>query len=326
MGERYLHRVVAAGMVDGAFRALSYASRCLPITRPFFHGVEVESGIRYRSGDCPDHVLDVYRPVDAAGTMPVVLYVHGGGFRALSRETHWLMALAFARVGYLVFCIDYRLAPRHPYPAAIEDVCAAYRWVVEAAPAYGGDPSKLVVSGESAGANLVAALTICTAYERDEPWAREAWDAGVVPRAAVPACGIFQVSDSARFQRNPNLLRFYAEVIADVEDAYLDPTRDCPLADPLLVLERGGRPDRPLPPFFLPVGGGDPLAKDSIRLARALVAQGAEAETKIYPDEIHAFHAMVWRSAARQCWKDILGFASSKLADDPRPACSAGSA
>ena len=61
----------------------------------------------------------------------MVFYVHGGAFHLLSKDTHWLMGLVFARYGYLVVNISYRLAPQHPYPAAVEDTFAAYRWMAE---------------------------------------------------------------------------------------------------------------------------------------------------------------------------------------------------
>ena len=83
------------------------------------------------NADCrPEHLLDIYRSTVHPPPWPVVLYVHGGGFRILSKDTHWLMGLIFARRGYLVFNINYRLAPRHTFPAALQDAAAAYAWVV----------------------------------------------------------------------------------------------------------------------------------------------------------------------------------------------------
>ena len=99
-----------------------------------------------------EHRLDVYRPKQADGPLPVVMYIHGGGFRILSKDTHWMMGLAFARRGYLVFNVGYRLAPTHPFPAAIEDSCRAFEWVVAHAARFGGDLERLVIAGESSGA------------------------------------------------------------------------------------------------------------------------------------------------------------------------------
>jgi len=317
MGKRHLVRAATAAVVDGAFAGLSWIGRLAPQSRPSHHGVELIRDVAYRSEGDPIHRLDIYRPI-GPGPHPVILYVHGGGFRALSKETHWIMGLGFARNGFLVFSIDYRLAPAAPYPAALSDVCAAYTWVVGAADQYGGDPDRVVVSGESAGANLITALVLCTCYQREEPWASAVYQLGVVPRAAIPACGILQVSDTARFRRDEGVNRAFASVIEDAEDCYLGGAAGAaPLADPLLMVEELDAPDRPLPPFFLPVGGWDPLASDSRRLAAALQQLGVPGEARVYPGELHAFHALVWRAAARQCWRDMIHFASSHTS--PRP-------
>ena len=98
------------------FHGLSRAGRLHPASNPARHGVEVERDLRY--GPAAEHILDLYRPHKHPGPWPVVFYVHGGAFQILSKDTHWLMGLAFARRGYLVVNISYRLAPRHRFPAA----------------------------------------------------------------------------------------------------------------------------------------------------------------------------------------------------------------
>jgi acetyl esterase/lipase len=221
-------------------------------------------------------------------------------------------ALAFARRGYVVFNVNYRLAPAHRFPAAIADVCHAYAFALESAARFGADPSRVVVAGESAGANLATSLTLATTFERPEPFAKLAFDTGIVPRAVVPACGIFQVTDTARFaRRKQGFSRFVAERLREVETGYLGPSptmASLDLADPLCFFERGPEPARPVPPFFLPVGTKDPLLDDTRRLARALRAMGVSAEEEYYPGEIHAFHAFVMRAAARKCWGDTFAF------------------
>lgn len=255
------------------------------------------------------------------GPLPVVLYVHGGGFRILSKDTHWLMGLAFARRGYVVFNVEYRLAPEHRFPAAIEDVCLAFTWMARHAAEWGGDPTRLVLAGESAGANLVTSLALATSYERPEPFARAVWDTGLVPRAVLPACGIFQVSDVARFaRRKPGFSRFLADRLEEVERGYLGPEPSAhgptlDFADPLVWLERAEEAQRPLPPFFLPVGTKDPLLPDTRRLAHALRAHGAIAEDHYYEGELHAFHAFVFLKNARRCWRDTFAFTERCLAE-----------
>lgn len=303
---------------ETVLRTMATAARLHPLANPERHQVEVIRDLPYLDDGLVDHRLDVYRPTGRPGPHPVVLYVHGGGFSLLSKDTHWVMALVFARYGYLVFNISYRLAPRHPFPAALRDTLAAYEWVVANAEAMGGDLSRLVVAGESAGANLVSSLSIATAYRRPEPWARRAFDLGVVPRVAVPACGILQVSDAGRFARRRRLPRVVRTTIEDVASLYLrgadrDQAGGIDLADPLLVFERGEPPERPLPAFFLPVGTRDPLLDDTRRMRRALDALGVPVQAHYYRGEMHAFHALVFRERARECWADIFAFLDQHL-------------
>lgn len=304
--------------INGFFRGLSGAGRLHPLANPARHQVGVQHDVPYVDSGRHEHRLDVYTPRATPGPHPVVLYIHGGGFRILSKDTHWLMGLAFARRGYLVFNIGYRLAPEHPYPAAVADACAAYEWVVKNAARFGGDISRLVVAGESAGANLATAMAISACYRREEPHARAVFETGVVPRAVLPACGILQVSDTERFARRKKLPGFIRDRLHEVERGYLRGWKDAKpgdldLADPLLVLERGEAPARPLPPFFAPVGTADPLLDDTRRLAVAIERLGGVCEARYYPGEVHAFHALVMRKAARECWGHTFEFLDKHL-------------
>lgn len=311
-----IRRRAGAVVVDGFFRGLSRLGSMHPLARPERHGVIVERDVAYRAGSAlAEHRLDVYRPARAEGLRPIVLYVHGGGFRILSKDTHWLMGLAFARRGYVVFNISYRLAPAHPFPAALEDTCEALGWALDHAREWGGDPERVIFAGESAGANLVTSLALACAYERDESFARRVFERRVRPRAVIAACGMFQVTDVRRFQRRRphKFSEFLMDRLEEVSSAYLvghdgAEAHALDLADPVCLLERGVRPVRPLPPFFLPVGTKDPLLDDTRRLARALEALGVEAETRFYPGEIHAFHALVFRESARACWGHTFAF------------------
>src|SRR6185436_12956448 len=107
-----LRMAAGAALAQGFFQGAAAAGKLHPMARPHRHGVEVTNDVRYRDTPSRAHLLDIYRPTtpptDSRG-YPVVLYIHGGGFRMLSKDTHWLMGLAFARRGYLVFNISYRL-------------------------------------------------------------------------------------------------------------------------------------------------------------------------------------------------------------------------
>ncbi len=320
--------------VDSFFRGAAELGRRLPVARPDRHGVEVISDVEYGDGTASEtaHRLDVYRPIGTAADarLPAVLYVHGGGFRFLSKETHWVFGLAYARRGFAVFNVSYRLAPKHRFPAALTDVLAAYRWVVEHAASYGGDPRQLVLAGESAGANLVTAATVAATFRRPEPWAQSVFELGCVPRAVVAACGILQVSDTERFGRRRRLSPFIQDRLHEVSEAYLGPGGHRPqpeptgadrrqgptaldLADPVLLLEQSRPAARPLPPFFIPVGTKDPLLDDSRRLAAALRARDVKCRDAYYPGGVHAFHAFVFQKIARQCWADTFAFVDEAI-------------
>ena len=302
-------RQLIARTVAGGFQVLATLGGLTPWARPKAHGLEREDAVSYGADSA--HLVDIYKP-PGPGPHPVAIYVHGGGFRTLSRRTHWIMALAFARKGYLTFNIDYRLAPKNPFPAAAEDVCAAIRWIWETAPAYGGDLDRTVIAGESAGGNLALMAALASATRRPEPWARAVHDAGVRFSAAVPMCGILQVSDPRRFSRRKKLPFFLQDVIQETSETYLCGGSG-PLADPLLEVEAGAHAPDGWPAFFVPCGTSDPLLDDSRRLGTALEALGADVETAWYPGEVHAFHALIWRRQARACWNDLFEFLDTRL-------------
>lgn len=299
-----------ASLLSSGFGTVARLGRYTPLASGPRHSALIERNVSY--GPLPlVHSLDIYRP-DRPGPHPVVLYVHGGGFRSLSKDSHWIMGLKFAQAGFVVFNINYRLAPAHKFPAAPEDVSRAWAWVQDHAAAHDGDPTRVVLAGESAGGNLVTALTAACVQRRPEPWASEVFERGVLPIAIVPACGILQVSDPGRFSRERKLPLLVQDIINNCATVYLDPALSAEaqaMADPLVVFERMGATERPLPPFYIPCAKGDPLAPDSERLGAAIARLGGRATVRLFDDDMHAFHALVWKKAARECWVEMLDFA-----------------
>lgn len=314
-----LRRALGAALVDNFFLYAAKAARLAPLSHPSLHRVTVDRDVPYVEGsDLPEHTLDLYKPRDAKGPLPVILYLHGGGFRILSKDTHWVFGILFARRGYLVVNVSYRLAPKHPFPAALEDACVAYEWAVKNVERYGGDPKQLIVAGESAGANLATALAVCSAYKRPEAYARNVFETGVQPRAVMPACGFLQISDPERFTRTRKISGFVADRLAEVTDAYFFGHRKADadavaLADPLLILERGECPDRPLPAFLATCGTWDVLKADTRRLKEALDKLRVRCDARFYPGEPHAFHAFAFRANARKWWRDHYAFLDDVL-------------
>jgi len=314
-----LRKRAGSALIKNLFAGLGTLVRLDPRSRPEKHGIRHLRNIPYLSTGNPAHTLDLFIPTESPGPHPVVFYVHGGGFRILSKDTHYGMAMKFAQQGYAVVNINYRLSEEQPFPAAFEDTCQAYCWMCENIEEFGGDLSRLVVAGESAGANLVTSLSIATSYARSEPVARAVFDTGVVPKVVAAACGILQVSNIQRLTNQTRLSRFVADRLEEINRGYLladHPADDTALdfVDPLLFFERAEAPDRPLPAYFLPVGTRDILLDDTRRLGAALTRMGVTHRTCYYPGEVHAFHAFAWREQARTCWKDQFDFLDTHLA------------
>jgi acetyl esterase len=257
------------------------------------------------------HRLDIFRPRDAARPLPVLLYIHGGGFSVCSKETHRGIALLKAAgPGYLVFNINYRLAPSHPFPAAIADACLAYRWVVDHAAHYGGDPRRIVLAGESAGGNLALGVAVAATYKRPEPYALAVWDRGVVPAGVMPITPYLQVSEP---ERHHDFGPWSAGVARDIAHLYLGDeaaraTDQNMLADPIRVLEECGPPRRRFPEVLSGVGTYDLCWSDVRRLRKACRQLRIPARIRCYRGEIHAFHVLRWRIAARRFWREMLAF------------------
>jgi acetyl esterase len=105
--------------------------------------------------------IRVYNPAPEAGPLPILAYFHGGGWVVCDLDTHDNVCRVLAnRSGCIVVAVDYRLAPEHPFPAAVEDAWAASTWLAAHGDELGGDPARLAVGGDSAGGNLTAAVAI----------------------------------------------------------------------------------------------------------------------------------------------------------------------
>jgi len=285
----------------------------LPHANPERYGVSLERDVHYLPSRNPAHRLDVYRP-RTNEPRPAVMYVHGGAFSTLSKDTHRVMALSFAARGYVVFNINYRLGPREGYPAPLEDAAAALAWVEDNAARFGADRSRLVLAGESAGANLVTALAVAATERREEPFARAVYERNPAIRAVLPIYGLLDLHDLHRFTAHPRLRPWLKRMIVDAGASYVGrPIREnaqrAPLASPLRLLAAAASEDaRPLPPFFAAAGTADPLLDDSRRLQLAVEARGGICRLAIFPGEIHGFNALVWRKAARDKWRAVAEF------------------
>jgi acetyl esterase len=270
--------------------------------------LESVDDVPYVDGAGSHRTLDVVRLKGSSGVQPALLYIHGGGFAVCSKETHRFFAYQYAKLGFTVFNINYRLMPEHRFPAAIHDSIDALHWVLDHGERYGADTDRLVVAGESAGANLSTAITASACYDSiSDPKAQSVFERNPTIQAVMPACGLLQVSNCARLWRRGEPIPGIARTIfSALERDYLPHPLVGPgrpeLADPLLIME-SREPQRELPPMFIYCGTKDYVYDDSARLARALRRRGAHHEFHSYEEMDHAFHAFPWSFEGKKCWK-----------------------
>lgn len=272
------------------------------------HEIRFVEDIRYGNGD--EQLLDYIEPADAA-PRGVVVFVHGGGFRTMSKSTHRPLASILAKAGYAVVNIDYRLAPEHPYPAAVEDATDALIWMAGQMESWHLPDDRVVFAGESSGANIALSVALATCFEIDEPWARRAWDSGIVAWGIAPICGFLQVSGPERLDPEgtmPSVVRdrFYESARDYLPESFQDPAVAPMGADPLRFLEQTSPPSRSMPWIMAAAGSRDPVLNDTLRLADATERLGGRSYVRVYEGEPHSFHTYLWRDAAREFWHDWL--------------------
>lgn len=209
---------------------------------------------------------DVYRP-NGPGPHPMLVFFHGGGWVMGSPWTHRRLAAELAALGLLTVSVDYRRAPRHRFPAAFDDAVHAIVWARENAQALGGDPARVMVGGDSAGANLAAAALASGQAD------------GV--SAALLCYGIFDLHRA---------LPALTDLIGGPEpetQVYLEPEDLIELTDdPRLHPERYCDA---FPPTLVLVGELDPLVGESTALAARLRDAGIPNDLVVVPESPHGF-------------------------------------
>jgi len=207
----------------------------------------------------------------------VVLHMHGGGFVIARPETVAALTKSIAAEGdAVVVAIDYRRSPEHPYPAALDDTLAAYRWLRSAAASIGGDPARIVVSGDSAGGTLAAAAVVRLIAAGEAP-----------PEALVLVSAWLDLTMSTPSSRRfgPDDPLIYDDVLEYWRGLYLPDggsLRD-PAISPLFAdLAR-------FPPACVVVGTIDPFLDENTQFAGKMRAAGRDAELHVYDGMPHWF-------------------------------------
>ncbi|CCQ34467.1 Lipase-esterase protein [Halorhabdus tiamatea SARL4B] len=216
----------------------------------------------------------LYRP-DAPGPYPTIVFFHGGGFVLGSIGTHdWLCRQLTRETGAVVVSVDYRLAPEHPFPAAVEDAYAATQWAADNPDRLASDGT-LAVAGDSAGGNLAAVVALM-ARDRGEP------DIDY-QTLLYPGIGIHEGQESVR--QNDGIVLSLAD-IEWFEDCYYDGEihQRNPYADPAAACDLAG-----VAPATVVTAGFDPLRDGGVDYAERLATDGVDVTHRHYPDMIHGF-------------------------------------
>ena len=230
-----------------------YAQTCLQRTSEAKEQLRVEVDIPF--GGHEHQKLDIYMPLHAvAEPMPVLVFMHGGGWRQGSKD--WMGFIAPSVVGLpaIYVSVGYRLAPETKYPGAEDDCRAGLKWVYENISRYGGDPDQLFVGGHSAGGHLAAMLALCPDRLKEQG----------LPEDAVKGCfamaGVFDLATS-----RPD---YVANFLASVDTETMD--RACPIRQ-----VAGNKV-----PFYISIGENDnpPLIPQASQLADALRREGSPVE------------------------------------------------
>jgi acetyl esterase/lipase len=232
----------------------------------------------------------------------VLLYLHGGGYVIGSPQAYRALTSELGRcTGVRTLAVDYRLAPEHPFPAAVEDAVTAYRVLLEG----GRPPGRIAVAGDSAGGGLALAMLIA---------AREAglpMPAGVVAISPWADLACEGSSMTGKVAEDPQVRRDGLLLLAN---HYLQqtPARH-PLASPVYADLRG------LPPLLIQVGSAEVLLDDATRLAAAAAAAGVRVRLDAWPDMVHVWHLFAFMLAeGRAAIRDAGEFLRACLGLDAR--------
>jgi acetyl esterase len=215
----------------------------------------------------------VYTPSGIRADRPVVVYYHGGGFVFGDlRGGDWICGTVAQGLDAIVVSVGYRLAPKHPFPAAVDDSSAALRWVADHAQELGADGARLGVMGDSAGGNLAAVAAILA---RDGAGPAIRHQALLYPSTGAGASESRRVNADAFILTAADMQRYGELYAGDPDDWRVSPLKAETFAG--------------LPPAFIVVAEHDPLHDDGVLYAEALRGAGVPVELVGYPAMPHGF-------------------------------------
>ncbi len=222
--------------------------------------------------------IRLFRPSGAAETgLPVVVFFHGGGWRLGNLDTHDPQCRALAEgAGCLVVAVDYRLAPEHRFPAAVDDAWAVVQWVGANAVSIGADPARIAVAGDSAGGTLATVVAQLAREAGGPPLARQIMVYPVLDARTDTA-------SYARYAEGFNLTR---AAMVQIFELYLEKPEDAAdlRASPLRAADLSG-----LPPALIIAASHDPLVDEGVAYAKQLRDAGVAVDYHAFEGYVHGF-------------------------------------
>ena len=258
-------------------------------------------------GSCDKwHLLDLYRPKDAEGKLPVLLNIHGGAWVYGDKKVYAPYCMYLVTQGFAVVNASYRLAPKHTFPAPLEDVGATVEWVVDHAEEYGLDVSNLFLVGDSAGAHLATAYT---AVQLNEVYANSfpgiKVDERFIPKGLLLNCGVFDMEVEWKKQGRA-LTPFLTDLLGEK-----------PTVESVKQMSPAQFITSDFPSVHLTTSNGDFLRKHSYRLKEVLEKKSVEVVFKEYGEKKkpqgHVFHLNLKNKVGQECNADQLEFVKQMM-------------
>jgi acetyl esterase len=231
-------------------------------------------------GSIPARVYTPKTLRESNGLAPCLVFFHGGGWVIGDLDSHDVVCRKLADEGQLiVISIDYRLAPEHKFPAAVDDAITATKWIADNSKQFGIDASRLVVGGDSAGGNLAAVVAIS---------ARDGNGPAITGQVLIYPAIDFAMTHPSHGEPETSILLTHS-VIKWFRDHYLNGAADVDdwRASPARTKTLDG-----LPPAYVLTAGGDPLRDEGDEYAHRLKEAGVPVTYRTFPGQFHGFFTM----------------------------------
>ena len=258
----------------------------------FYHGITAPYSVddkldkhytSFKADDGYEVPVKVYRPKAAKGELPALIFIHGGGFKTCSVETHdFVPSYIAANAGILAFNVEYRLAPEHKFPVGLEDCYQAVQWVFKNAKQLGADTNHIMVGGDSSGGTFSAAIAQMAHSRGDVSIAKQIliypateFTGTIKKRSAEVYTMVGSSGDEPASPISPLMLEYLSDPEKEVWNPYVSP---------MLAEDLSGLPEA----LFIEAEC-DALVDDGLIYAKLLQDAGVPVTCKVYNGMPHAF-------------------------------------